>query len=345
MKTYKNLWQEFISIENLKLAAQKAVKSKKNKRTVREFLRNQDVLIEKLQSDLINGKFTTSKYKIRTVYEPKKRDIYILPLYPDHIVHHALINILGPIWQSTFIDDSYACIPGKGLHSASQRVMHFIRKYDFVLQCDVRKFFPSVNHQIMFDIVKRKVSDKRLLNVLHNIIFSCGVDVNLPIGNLTSQWMGNVYLNQMDHFIKETLHCRTYVRYCDDFLIFSNDKKFLHRCESRIENFISKNLNLHFSKSAVFPVKNGVCFLGYRHFKHFILMKKYGVKKLFRYITKIAKHHIRNQKSIGQLASFNGWLKWSCCFNLRFTLYKTACRICSKMEYFIRKKFFIVSKK
>ncbi len=114
MKTYKHLWDQFVSMENLELAAKKAIKSKKNKAETKLFLKNKQELLCKLQKMLNDGKFTTSDYKIRRIFEPKERLIYILPLYPDHIVHHALINILGPIWQRTFIRDSYACIPGRG---------------------------------------------------------------------------------------------------------------------------------------------------------------------------------------------------------------------------------------
>ena len=341
MKRYKNLWDDFISMDNLKLAAKKAVKSKKNKKAVKYFLRNQDELLKKLQDDLISGKFTTSQYKIRTIYEPKQRDIYILPLYPDHIVHHALINVVGEIWQSTFVHDSYACIPGKGLHKASQRVMHFMRKYEYVLQCDIRKFYPSINHEIMFQIIKKKIADVRLLDVFRDIIFSCGEGKNLPIGNLTSQWMGNVYLNEMDHFIKENLHCGAYIRYCDDFLIFSNDKNFLHEIENAIRIFVLEKLKLLFSKSSVYPVARGVQFLGYRHFKKFILLRKYGAKKLRHQIFHIVNFYDRSEKSIGQLAAFHGWVRWCCSFNFKKNIYKTILKTRPSMARFVCKKFFI----
>ena len=322
MKRYKNLWDQFISMENLELAAKKAVKSKKNKYVVKAFLKNKDELLKKLQSDLINGTFTTSPYQTFTIYEPKQRVIYKLPLYPDHIVHHALINIIGPIWQSTFINDSYACIPGRGLHAASKRVMHFVRKYKYVLQCDIRKFFPSINHEIMFNIVKKKIGDKKLLDVLHDIIFSCGGENNLPIGNLTSQWMGNVYLNEMDHFIKEKLHCDAYIRYCDDFLIFSDDKKNLWVKEKSIRDFIFTYLNMFFSKSNVYPTKRGVPFIGYRHYKKFILLRKYGARKMFKRIFNIVKYHDISEKSVGQLAAFYGWAKWCCSYNFKMNILK-----------------------
>ena len=341
MKTYKNLWDSFVSMDNLMLAAKKAIKHKKNKKAVQCFLQHQDELLKKLQDDLINNKFKTSKYKIRTIYEPKKRDIYILPLYPDHIVHHAIINIVGPIWQSTFINDSYACIPGKGLHAASRRVMHFVRKYKYVLQCDIKKFFPSINHQIMFNIVKKKIGDKKLLTVLREIIFSVGGGKNLPIGNLTSQWMANVYLNQMDHFIKEVLQCHAYIRYCDDFLIFDDDKSKLHNAKKKIEFFISNSLALMFSKSVVFPVKSGVQFVGYRHFKKFILLRKYSAKKIFKRIFNMIIHNDISKTVVCQLAAFHGWIRWSCCFNLKMSVYKMTLRLQPTMQYFICQKFFI----
>lgn len=341
MKRYKNLWDQFISMENLELAAKKAVKSKKNKRTVQYFLKHKDELLQKLQYDLINGRFNTSEYKTFTIFEPKQRIIYKLPLYPDHIVHHALINIIGPIWQSTFIDDSYACIPGRGLHAASLRVMQFVRRYKYVLQCDIRKFFPSINHQVMFDIVKKKIGDKRLLAVLHNIIFSIDGETNLPIGNLTSQWMGNVYLNEMDHFIKEKLHAHAYIRYCDDFLIFDDDKKKLREMEQVIRKFVFERLKMVFSKANAYPTTRGVPFIGYRHYKKFVMLRKFGAHKMFRQISNIVKHHDRSEKSVGQLAAFYGWAKWCCSRNFKLNIYRWTAKTMPTMKRFIRKKFFI----
>lgn len=341
MKRYKNLWDEFVSRENLELAAKKAVKSKKNKRVVQEFLNHKEELLQKLQSDLINSRFKTSLYKTFTIYEPKQRVIYRLPLYPDHVVHHALINVIGPIWQSTFIHDSYACIPGRGLHAASQRVMHFVRKYKYVLQCDIRKFFPSINHDVMFDIVKKKIGDTRLLNVLHDVIFSVGGETNLPIGNLTSQWMGNVYLNEMDHFIKEQLHVCAYIRYCDDFLIFGDNKKELRKMEKSIRGFVFDKLKMVFSKANVYPVSRGVPFIGYRHYKKFILLRHYGASKMLKRIFNIVKYHDRSETSVGQMAAFHGWIKWCCSYNFKLNVYNKTKKLYPTMTRFIHKKFFV----
>lgn len=310
MKRYKNLWDSFVSEENLELAAKKAVQSKKSKRVTQYFLKNKQKLLAELRTSLIDGAFHTSEYKIRKIFEPKERLIYILPLYPDHVVHHALINILGPIWQKSFVHDSYACIPGKGLHKASQKIMQFVRRNKFVLQCDIRKFYPSINHDIMFNIVKRKIADEKLLAVIGDVINSCGDKTNLPIGNLTSQWMGNVYMNELDHFVKEQLKCRDYIRYCDDFCLFANDKNVLAQYLDELRVFLKNKLELDFSKSAIFPVARGVTFIGYRHFKNFILLRKYGAKKIRRRIKNIAKYNDTSDLAVGQLSAYYGWIKW-----------------------------------
>lgn len=315
MKRYKNLWDDFISMENLELAAKKAVQSRKSGQGAKKFLANRKALLKSLQRSLIDGTFKTSPYRLKKIFEPKERLIYILPLYPDHVLHHALINVLGPIWQKTFVRDSYACIPGRGLHKASKEIMRFIRRNKYVLQCDIRKFYPSINHEIMFNIVKKKIADKKLLGVIYDVIKSCGGEKNLPIGNLTSQWMGNVYLNELDHFVKERLRCRDYIRYCDDFCLFGNDKAELARYEKLLENFVRDNLNLEFSKAAIFPVARGVTFIGYRHFKKFILLRKYGVKKIRKRVMNIARYYDVSDCAVARMAAYHGWIKWACSRN------------------------------
>lgn len=335
MKTYKNLWDKFISRENFDLAVKKAIKSKKSRKSVKHFLEHQNELIEKLRDNLKTGKYKTSQYKTFNIYEPKQRTIYKLPLYPDHILHHALINVLGPIWKNSFIHDSYACVPGRGLLGASQKTMHFIRRNKYVLQCDIRKFFPSINHEIMFQIINRKIRDRRIMRVLREIIFSVGGDTNLPIGNLTSQWMGNVYLNELDMFVKYRLRCRDYIRYCDDFCLYGNDKKILHLMERKIRIFLQKNLNMVLSKSNLKRTQDGVSFIGYRHFKNFILIRKNTAARLKKRIINIIKHKDFNPKSIGQMAALFGWTKWANCFNYKTKMMKIAGKL--KCGWFIKK--------
>lgn len=316
MKTYKNLWDEFISRENFDLAVKKAVKSKKNKKQTRVFLENKDTLIEKLRNDLIHDNFQTSKYRIFNVYEPKKREIYELPLYPDHIVHHALINVLGPIWQRRFIKDSYACIPGRGIHSAAQRAMRFVKKHKYVLQCDIRKFYPSIDHNIMMNIIAKKIHDRKILRLLKKIVFSLPGGKNLPIGNLTSQWMGNLYLTELDLFIKQRLGCKCYLRYSDDFCVFHNDKGFLNSIKSDIRMFVEQNLNLKLSKSALIQTE-GLTFVGFRLFRKFILLRQRTVKKIKRRISSILINGVWSDKIRASLASTVGIMRWAKTYNLK----------------------------
>ncbi|MBQ6027134.1 MAG: hypothetical protein IJL21_01090 [Alphaproteobacteria bacterium] len=338
MKTYKNLWEKFISVENFELAARRAVKSKKSKNAVRRFLKNKDRLLKKLREKVIAGKFKTSVYKTFTVYEPKQRVIYKLPLYPDHVLHHALINILGPIWQKMFIRDSFACIPGRGLHAASKRTMDFVRRNKFVLQCDIRKFYPSINHNKMMHIIARKIHDRRMLRILDEIVRSVGGEKNLPIGNLTSQWMGNVYMNELDRFVKQVLHWRDYIRYCDDFCLYGNDIHVIKRAAVKIQKFVERELKMLFSHSVIHRTVNGISFVGYRHFKKFILLRRAPAQKIKNRIFNVIQYDDFGEHGVGQIAAAYGWSKWACCYNWR-----NECLACAKGKserayVFIRKK-------
>lgn len=338
MKTHKRLWQDFISQENFDLAAKKAVKSKKTRKAVQRFLNNRTELLEILRQNVMHQRFRTSQYKTFIIREPKQRIIYNLPLYPDHILHHALINILGPIWQRMFIRDSYACIPGKGLHAASQRTMEFVRKNKYVLQCDIRKFYPSIDHKIMMDIVEKKIHDRRILALLNEIVWSVGGAKNLPIGNLTSQWLGNVYMNELDHFVKEKLGWHNYIRYCDDFCLYGNDKKELKEKLEIIKDFLDQKLKLTLSRGAIHQTRLGVTFIGYKHFPTHKKLRKWTAKKIKTRIKNIINHNDFTAHAVGQIAAAYGWAKWACSFNYRQRLCKIASRKSWHMGRFIRKR-------
>lgn len=339
MKTYKNVWDEFISMENLLVAAKKAVKSKKNKKQTKRFLAHQERMLLQLQQVLKRGHFKTSGYNVFTVYEPKQRLIYELPLYPDHIVHHAIINVLGRYWQNSFVRDSYACIPGRGIHSASRQTVRFVKRNKYVLQCDIKKFYPSVNHDIVMDILKRKIKDRRMLNLLHNIVYSMPGGTNLPIGNLTSQWLGNVYMNQLDMFVKHVLHCRDYVRYSDDFCLFANDKQVLREYAKKVSDFIENKLKLRFSKCVLRPTVLGVSFIGYRHFADFVLLRRRAVVRIKKRILNIAKNRDRSKLVMFQLASTKGFLSHANVYNFKRWLLKQVSRCGnSVMTEFIKRR-------
>ncbi len=321
----ENLWHEITSAENFADAATRALRNKKSTSAIRRFILRRDEMTARVRGDVITGTFQTSNYRTKTIFEPKRRDIFILPFFPDRIVHHALINVLAPIWDKMFIRDSYACRVGRGIHAASRRIMEFVRKNRFCLQCDIAKFYPSINHDVMFGVVCKSLGvgcDARspLLDILHNIIYSMPGGVNMPIGNLTSQWFGNLYLHELDCFVKNKLRVRCYVRYCDDFVLFSNDKVQLRAWRDEICKFLDQKLKLHFSFAEIFPVSNGVDFCGYRHFPRGILLRRRTLRRMRARIKKISRvpfvlrrddPHIR-----GQIASMNGWTK-HCHTNLK----------------------------
>ncbi len=339
MKTYNNLWDEFISPENFQLAARKAIKSKKSKSAVAKFMANKDALLDKLRRDIMSGVFRTSPYVVKTIFEPKQRQIYVLPLYPDHILHHALINVLGPIWLKMFVADSFACIPGRGLHSASTRAMELVRRNKYVLQCDIRKFYPSIRHDVMKRILRRKISDRRILRLLDCVVDSVEGDKNVPIGNLTSQWFGNVFLNELDHFIKEKLQWREYIRYCDDFCLFGNDKAALRAALDKIQDFVHQELQLEFSKSVIYPVWRGFDFIGYRHFRGFILLRKTTARRIKKNVINMARYHDFGEHSVGQLAAYHGWAKWANTYRFKRKIQRAVGHYGGDAAKFLRKNF------
>ena len=260
-------------MENLRLAYHNAGKGKSWQRAVKEFARDAEGNLLKIKKSLINKTFHTSEYKTKIIYEPKKREIYRLPFMPDRIIQHALMNVVEPIWEDLFIYDSYACIKGKGIHAGSRRTMEFIRKNKYCLKCDISKFYLFIQHDILFEIIKRKIKCKNTLWLIHDIIYSTEGGRNTPIGNYTSQWFGNLYMNELDQLLKHRYKIRHYIRYCDDFILFHDDKKFLNEMAAAIKAYLGKRLMLKLSKCEIFPVSQGVDFLGYRHFNNYILLR------------------------------------------------------------------------
>jgi retron-type reverse transcriptase len=268
--------------------------------------------------------FTTSRYQTKTIVEPKIRTIYILPFFPDRIVQHALMSVIEPIWDNLLISDSYACRTGKGIHAGSKRTSGFVREYDYCLKCDVAKFYQSVNHDILFDIVKQKIKCPDTLWLIENIIYSYPGETNIPIGNYTSQWFGNLYLHELDILVKHDFKIKGYLRYCDDFCLFHNDKRVLNALAKEIKTFMADRLNLTLSKCDVFPVKHGVDFLGYRHFRDKILLRKSTAKRVVKKVRqlpgKLVSGQISDDQFISSLASISGWIKWANTHNFRRSL-------------------------
>lgn len=318
MKRHGNLYKDIITTENLELAYKKAKRGKSSKPSVIKFAQNPEKNLYEIQQLLVSQEFTTSRYTIKKVYEPKERTIYVLPFSPDRIVQHAIMNILEPIWNKLFIDDSYACRVGKGIHAGSRRTMEFVRKYKYCLKSDVSKFYPSIKHDILYSIIEKKIKCKPTLSLLKDIIYSVE---GVPIGNYTSQWFGNLYLNELDTLIKHTYHIKGYVRYCDDFVIFHNDKSYLNNLSLIIQDFMWSKLRLVLSKADVFKVSQGVDFLGYRHFNNYILLRKSTTQRVIKRLNNISrllhKGKLSFNSCISSIYSILGWFKFCSSYNLR----------------------------
>ena len=324
MKRHGNLWNKIIDRDNLLLAYKLARKGKGKKQGVRLFARNVDKNIDTIRQMLITKTYTTSRYNTRTIFEPKKRIIYILPFAPDRIIQHAILNVVEPIWDKLFIAESFACRKCKGIHKGSLKTMSYIRHNKYCLKCDIHHFYPSINHTVLKNIIRQKIKDKDLLWLLDDIIDSYPGDTNVPIGNYTSQWFGNLYLNELDKYVKQELHFKCYLRYCDDFLFFGNNKEELHTIANKVQKFCLDKLKLTFSKCDLFPVSRGVDFLGYRHFPHYILIRKSTAKRAKKRIKSIIKRAYQHKITLGQfrstVASYLGIAKHANAFNFQESL-------------------------
>jgi len=306
MKRYGNLWPTLISFEHLLRSSEQAKRGKRFRPDVAPYEFNLEPELWKLREQLRGKTYQPGEYRSFYIYEPKKRLISAAP-YRDRIVHHALTGMLEPIFESTFIFDSYACRKGKGTHAAVNRCQQFARRFRYVFKSDICKFFPSMDHDILKEQVARKIKDPDVLWLTGRIVdgsnpqeevfeyfpgdnlFTPGErQRGIPIGNQTSQFFANVYLNPLDHFVKERLQFKGYVRYVDDFLLFSDDKRKLNDARVRISEFLIRlRLKLHPRKNTIFPVEKGIRFLGYRVFPTHRLLAKENVWRFLRRVRRM----------------------------------------------------------
>lgn len=327
MKRYNNLWTEVTDFQNLLAAARQAQRGKRFRENVLRFnYRLEEELIQ-LQSQLQTKTYQPGTYKTFNVKEPKPRLISAAP-YRDRVVHHALCNVIMPIFEQTFIHDSYANRSGFGTHRALKRFTQFARSNCYVLQCDIRKYFPSIDHEILKQILRRKIKCSDTLWLIDTIIDSSNeqepvIDYfpgdslltplqrrkGLPIGNLTSQFFANIYLNPFDHFVKEHLRVGQYLRYVDDFALFSNDQSFLADVRLALEDFlVSLRLNIHPVKSQLSQTRVGATFVGFRVFKDHIRVKSANLQRARYRLRRLKKHYATNRITFERLTqSLQSW--------------------------------------
>lgn len=283
MKRYGNLWAQITDFENLLQAARQAQRGKRYRPNVLAFNYGLDQELLQLQQELRTHTYQPGAYRTFRIRDPKSRLISAAP-YRDRVVHHALCNSIVPIIERTFIADTYANRSGYGTHRALQRFTEFARTSRYVLQADICKYFPSLDHAILKSSLRRKIKCPETLWLIDQIIDSSHPQTKepdyfpgdslltplercrgLPIGNLTSQFFANAYLNGFDHFVKEQLKARKYLRYVDDFALFSDDHAFLREARCAIEAYLaSLRLRLHPLKTQLFETCRGANFVGFR---------------------------------------------------------------------------------
>jgi RNA-directed DNA polymerase len=330
VKTYKHLYPQITAFENLYQAFKNAARGKRSHPDVAGFEFDLEGNLLVLQAELQTLAYAPGPYTNFRIHDPKPRLISAAP-FRDRVVHHALCQVIEPLFERRFIFDSYACRVGKGTHAALNRAQQFSRRYPYVLQCDLEHFFPNIDHRILRAQLAGVIADPSALWLCEQILdsgagihredvpprFFPGDDLlaalrprGLPIGNLTSQFWANIYLNPLDQFVKRDLKCQAYVRYVDDFLLFADDKPTLHAWKQAIVGYVaSLRLGLHEQRAAVYPASTGIPFLGWRLYPdHRRLKRRNGVAFQRRF------ESLRGAYAAGEInrerleASINGWI-------------------------------------
>lgn len=349
--------QDIFSYENIHRNYLKCRRNKRNSVNALRFEVNAEQNILKLERQLKSQAYRPSRCILFTAQKPKVREIFASPFH-DRVVHHILIEQLARIWEPIFINDSYACRNGKGTHKAVIRLQRRIQKITkngnigaYYLQLDIKDFFISINKSILFDLIKSKITDKQVLWLCEKTIFwdctedylLCGDEKlhsqippnktlfgknnkqGLPIGNLTSQFFANIYLNELDQFVKHTLKAENYFRYVDDFVILGLDEEELVDFRNKIEAFLLEKLKLvlHPKRRKLLPASSGIDFLGYIVRHNYILTRRRVVNNLRSKIRVYENtSHADISKLIPTLASYQGHFRWSNSYKLQKSILK-----------------------
>ncbi|MGJ3253254.1 MAG: RNA-directed DNA polymerase [Elainellaceae cyanobacterium] len=346
MKRYGNLWPQIIDFENILLAARNAQKGKRFRDNVLAFNYNLEHELNQIQRLLQTKTYQPGAYRTFQIREPKPRTISAAP-YRDRVVHHALCNVIMPILERSLIFDTYANRWGFGTHRALHRFTQFARSSRYILQCDIRKYFPSIDHEILKTLLRCKIKCLDTLWLIDTIIDNSNEQEpvivhfpedelltplqrrrGLPIGNLTSQCFANIYLSNFDHFIKEQLKVSKYLRYVDDFALFSDDRMFLTEAKAIIENYlVDLRLKIHPVKSQLYKTEIGANFVGFRVFPNHIRVRSENLRRSRRRLRRLKHEYKINQVSFTTLTqSIQSWgthLKHADSWRLRDDIFTT----------------------
>ena len=315
-KRLKNVYHLIYSPENLIKAQYKAQKGKGRRSEIDNFNNNICENLNDLWDMLVNETYVPGDYRIKTIYEPKERVIMIAPFFPDRIVHHCIINVLGQFWSSQFISNTYACIKGRGIHKCMEDVHKALvtdrNGTKYCLKIDIRKFYDNVDHAALKMIMRYMISDENLLRLLDKIIDSNGMEKGLPIGNFTSQYLANVYLSYFDHWMKEVLRVKYYYRYMDDIVVLSDSKEKLRQILDAMGLYLGAELKLEIKSNwQIFPVDDrGIDYVGFKQNHFGILLRKGILKRFYIKLRKVQKtYKISNEMDIKHLfPSEYGWI-------------------------------------
>lgn len=303
MKRKGYLYDKIISVDNLRIAHANASKGKSKNPDVIAFEKDIDANLQSLHESLKNKLFKNSAYRTFEITDPKRRLIFCLPYYPDRIIHHAIMNYLEALFVACFTSDSYSCVKGKGVHAAAEAVKHALKDVSgtqFYVKLDIKKFYPSIDHDTLKLLLRRKIKDADLLWLLDLIIDSAD---GIPIGNYLSQYFANFYLTYFDHWLKEEKRVKYYFRYADDIVVLADNKPYLHDLFNDMRNYLADNLKLQVKGNyQVSPVADhGIDFVGYVFFHTHTMLRK-RIKKNF------ARTMVKKRNAASQ-ASYVGWAK------------------------------------
>ena len=320
MKRIGNLYSKICGMENLKLAHQNARKGKGWYQEVKMVDEDPEKYLGQLQEMLLNKTYNTSDYVTFIKHDSgKDREIFKLPYFPDRICQWAILQVIEPYLIKNLIKNTYSAIPGRGIHLAlhdiDQAIQHDVPGTQYCLKLDARKYYPSINHNILKQKYRRLFKDDDLLWLLDEIIDSTPGDTGIPIGNYISQYSGNFYLSSFDHWIKKVKHVKYYFRYMDDIVILGSSKEELHKLLLEIKEYFRKELKLTVKDNwQVFPTfVRGVDFVGYRTFLNYKLLRKSTCKQMKKKMTKLQRKCIDDNQMMNysewcSINSYKGWL-------------------------------------
>lgn len=291
------LFEHFSSFSNLLAAYQKARRGTRKNQATSEFFLNLEYELFEMQESLRLMTYYPEDYRYFQIYDPKERTISVAP-FRDRVVHHALVNVLEPIYERCFIYDSYATRKGKGTHKALRQAQRYLKRTGWFFKTDISKYFDSIQHDVLLELLSLKIKDKQVLEITERIIRNGGAGgVGLPIGNLTSQFFANVYLNKFDHFVKQELRFKEYIRYMDDFVLFSSDKDWLKQARLEIEAYLKEQLGLSLKPSGTYinSATNGLTFLGRRVFPATLRIAPENLKRMLKRMKACEADHLSGE--------------------------------------------------